>query len=145
MIESHEIPNHQISATDRMMVESIENYQFQLVQFSHAIHVKLAYCYLALHGPQIGLKKMQETLIKFLDFNGVDRNKFHVTLTHAWLNAVWYFMQKSPVIQCAKDFVEANPALLNKDLLAHHYIHELLFSKRARIKFVQPDLNPFPN
>ncbi len=135
---------HQISAIDRMMIDGIENYQFQLVEFTHAVHLKLAYCYLAQKGLSRSIETMQNTLKGFLHANGVDRNKFHVTLTHAWLRVVWHFMQDSPVMSSADEFVKHNPALLHKDLLSSHYSHELLFSDRARKQFVEPDLNVLP-
>ncbi len=136
--------NHQVSHGDQVLVDAIECYRLKLAEFNHATHIKLAYCYLVSLGPADGQVKMQDTLVKFLNFNGVDRKKFHVTLTQAWLIAVWHFMQKSPTMASADDFVKANPGLLNKDLLASHYSHDLLFSERARNKFVNPDLSPFP-
>lgn len=137
--------SHSLSQQDDMLVASIENHRLQVAEFNHEVHVKLAYCYLAKLGFKSALKKMPDTLQKFLNFNGVDRNKFHLTLTQAWLTAVWHFMQQSGGINSADEFVKTNPVLLNKDLLASHYSHELLFSDLARKKFVNPDLNPFPD
>lgn len=144
MIKTRTVVIHQISAVDQMMVKSLENYHFQLAEFNHAVHLKLAYCYLVQTGIRQSLVSMENTLKGFLHANGVDKNKFHVTLTGAWLKAVWYFMQNSPEINSADEFIKLHPALLNKDLLLSHYSHELLYSDQARKKFVQPDLNPFP-
>ncbi len=135
---------HQVSRADQMMVESIEHNRFQLAEFDHAIHVRLAYCYLVEVGLIPSQQKMEQTLRQFLKFNGVDSNKFHVTLTIAWLKAVWHFMQQSPVMSSSAEFLQAHPVLLNKDILLSHYSHQLLFSDRARKHFVEPDLNPLP-
>ena len=144
MNKTLELIAHQINATDQMMVASIEDYRFNLVEFNHAVHIKLAYCYLVKNGPKTSILNMQNTLKGFLHANGVDRNKFHVTLTHAWLKAVWHFMQNCPAMKSSDEFIQNNPALLNKDLLLSHYSHELLFSDKARKKYVDPDLNRLP-
>lgn len=135
---------HQISPADRMLVAAIENKHLQLAEFNHATHVKLAYCYLVELGLSQSQQQVAKTLQQFLKLNGVDSNKFHVTLTCAWLKAVWHFMQQSPAMSSASAFLEAHPVLLNKNILLSHYSHDLLFSDQARKRFIEPDLNPLP-
>ncbi len=133
-----------LSRNDELFVAAIENNNFHLAEFNHAAHVKLAYCYLAQAGLENSIKKMSQTLKSYLLANGVDGNKFHVTITHAWIRAVWYFMKKSEQTHSADEFIKTYPALLNKDILLSHYSHNLLFSDRARSQFVYPDISPIP-
>ena len=133
-----------MTRNDELFVSAIENNHLQLAEFNHLAHVKLAYCYLAKADLENSIKKMTQTLKSYLLANGVDGNKFHVTLTHAWIRAVWYFMRKGEVTQSADEFVQTYPALLNKDILLSHYSHTLLFSEQARGKFVYPDISPIP-
>ncbi len=135
---------HRMSEADELMVAAIENHVMQLPEFSHEVHVKLAYCYLTSHDLSDGGKKMQDTLMGFLKAHGVSPDKFHMTITHGWMIAIWHFMQNSQSMKSANEFISTNPVLLNKEILLSHYSHELLFSDRARSKFIEPDLNPFP-
>jgi len=144
MIKSHQNTTHRIDHADQLLVDAIENHVMQLSEFTHQNHVKLAYCYLVQFGLSASSKIITRSLKSFLKAKGVDANKFHVTLTEAWLKAVWYFMQLSPACQSSESFLENSPMLLNKDLLLSHYSHELLFSECARKHYVEPDLSAFP-
>lgn len=112
--------NHQISKIDQYMIRAIEGHTLQLAEFTHATHVKLAYCYLSQLDLRASQIKMSKILKGFLRHNSVDKNKFHVTLTHGWLIAVWHFMQQSPPMKSSDEFIEYNPVLLNKDILLSH-------------------------
>lgn len=145
LVKTETAIQHQINQADDLMVSAIENHIMQLPEFSHQVHVKLAYCYLASDGFKKGGIRMQNTLKNFLKNLGVSPDKFHMTITHAWLIAIWHFMQNTPVVNSADEFLAHNPVLLNKDILLAHYSHDRLFSDRARKKFIEPDLTPFPN
>jgi len=135
---------HRISPIDKLLMASIENGTMQLAEFNHSTHLKLVYCYLAELGLAKSFKKMSQTLKFFLSAKGVDGNKFHKTLTHAWIQTVWHHMQHNDNTNSADEFLNNNQFLLNKDLMLSHYSHELLFSDKARKQFIPPDLNPLP-
>ena len=137
--------HHFISHRDQFLIDAIENHVLQLTDFNHETHVKLAYCYLTQLGLKNSVMKMSNSLKGFLKAKGVASNKFHATLTEAWLKAVWHFMQQSNSMQSADEFIQANPVLLNKNILLSHYSQGVLFSEQARIRFVEPDLNPLPS
>ncbi len=135
---------HHYSSIDQFMVDAIENHTLQLAEFSHATHIKLAYCYLTKFGLEASKELMEKTLKNFLSHNSIDPNKYHKTLTQAWLIAVWHFMQKTDEMHAADEFLEYNPVLLNKDILLSHYSYERLYSEQARKQFIEPDLNELP-
>jgi len=145
MLFSH-TPNcpHELSAVDEITLQSIENKHLQLAEFNHAMHLRLAYCYLVKQGPKKAGKLMKETLINFLSFHGVDPSKYHETITQGWLKAVWHFMQQSHPLASSEAFLKENPVLLNKEILLSHYSEDRLFSEQARVQYLEPDLNPFP-
>ena len=62
--------------------------------FDHQAHLRLAYVHLASHGPDRAVDTFRAALQRFLVHHGIDPAKFHETLTQAWLQAVWYFMQR---------------------------------------------------
>lgn len=136
--------SHQLSEQDLILLAAIENRHLQLAEFSHAVHIKLAYVYLAQAGFKGASQLMPAALRGFLRHHGVDPKKFHVTLTEGWLRAIWHFMQQSPGSESADAFLAQNPVLLNKEILLSHYSHERLFSEQARQCYLAPDLNPFP-
>ncbi len=135
--------SHQISHADQLLLDSIENFRLQTVEFNHENHLRLAYCYLLEKGFKNGSAKMQKTLRNYLKFKGVGQQKYHHTLTHAWLLVVWHVMQQCPPQASSQAFLLNHKLLLNKDLLLTHYSHERLHSATARQRFVQPDLSPF--
>lgn len=134
---------HKISPADEIFVASIENFTMQLVEFNHVAHLKLAYCYLVKNGLKNGIKKMSQTLKSFLAAKGVDGDKFHVTLTHVWVNLVWQAMLNNPGNESTEIFLSHSPMLLNKDIVFNYYSHDLLFSEQARNTYVYPDLSAF--
>jgi len=135
---------HQLSAIDEITLQSIENKYLQLAEFNHAMHLRLAYCYLIKWGVKNAGKQMKKTLISFLSFHGVDSSKYHETITQGWLKAVWHFMQQSHPLPSSEAFLKENPVLMNKEILLSHYSEERLFSEQARVQYLAPDLNPFP-
>jgi len=143
-METIQSTKHHYSSIDQYMVDAIENHTLQLAEFSHATHVKLAYCYLVKLGLDAGKAQMEKTLKDFLCHNSVDLDKYHKTLTQGWLIAVWHFMQKSREMHAADEFLEYNPVLLNKDIMLSHYSYKRLYSDKARKYFIEPDLNEFP-
>ena len=97
--------NHVFSHRDQMLIDAIENHVLQLTDFNHETHVKLAYCYLSQLGLKNSVKKMSGSLRGFLKAKGVASNKFHATITEAWLKAVWHFMQQTKTMHSADEFI----------------------------------------
>lgn len=112
--------------------------------FDHRAHVRLAWIYLSQHDPDAAHLRMRKTLLAFLSRNGVDAGKYHDTLTRGWILAVRHFMDRTGESTSADGFLEANPRLLDRDILLAHYSAERLFSEEARAGFLEPDLQPIP-
>jgi len=55
-----------------------------------------------------------------------------------------FFMKKTDTSESAQDFIEQNKTLLDPNIMMTHYSADVLFSDRARKKFVDPDLDPIP-
>ena len=113
-------------------------------EFDHPAHLRLAYIHLATHGPDEAVTTFREALLGFLRRHQVDPGKFHETLTQAWLQAVWYFMQRFGDTTSADDFLQKSTVLHDSKVMLTHYSRELLFSDEARRQFVEPDLDPIP-
>jgi hypothetical protein len=135
--------DHGLSAADRAFRAAFEDCTFPPAAFDHRAHVLLAYTYLADHDVETAVERMRATLVRFLAHHGIPAEKYHETLTRAWILAVRHFMNKGPS-RSGGEFIEANPALLDSRIMLTHYSAQLLFSPEARAAFVQPDLDPIP-
>ena len=69
--------------------------------------------------------------------------KYHDTLTVAWSRVVGHAALSSRN-SSFKEFLDAHPELLRRDLLSAHYSRDLLYSPGARARFVEPDLAALP-
>ena len=58
--------------------------------------------------------------------------------------AVRHFMQRAAPCASSRDFIAANPQLLDGKILLRHYSAGTLFSQGARTAFAQPDIADFP-
>ena len=71
-------------------------------------------------------------------------SKYHETMTQAWVLAVRHFMDSTLGTSSALEFIDANPKLLDTEIMMTHYSKDVLFSDMARGSFVEPNLVPIP-
>jgi hypothetical protein len=136
--------NHHLSMSDREFRAAFEAGALAPADFSHRAHVRLAYVYLAESDVDLALERMRAALVGFLCVHGLPASKYHATLTRAWILAVDHFMHRSPEADSGDDFISRNPLLLDTKIMLTHYSADLLFSDQARVKFVEPNLDPIP-
>jgi len=122
--------------TDDELVEGFE--AATLPAFPHADHIRLTIIYLNRHGRDETKLKLFEGLRRFAAAKGVPE-KFHVTMTLAWLDLVDDARRKYPEMRDASELVNACPELLNRDALSRFYSSERLTSDDARTRWVPPD------
>lgn len=137
------MPSHALSEADRRFRDDFEAFAMAPAEFTHEAHVRLAYVYLAELDVEAAVQRMRESLLGFIEHNGIPLSKFHETLTRAWVLAVRHFMSRSSSAS-ASDFIAGNPELLDSRIMLTHYSASVLFSEDARGAFVEPDLDPIP-
>ena len=135
---------HSLSQSDRAFREDFTSGRVTPQQFDHRAHVRLAYVLLAEAGVDDATEQMRSALLSFIARNGIDRAKYHETITRAWILAVRHFMDRTPRSASADAFIDANPVLLDSKIMLTHYSASLLFSPEARAAFVEPDIQPIP-
>lgn len=133
-----------VSADDSLFRQALENCAFPIADFDHRAHLRLAYVYLAEYDTAPATGYMRDTLLRLLQHHGIGSGKYHETLTRAWILAVRHFMDQTPMADCADDFIDRNPALLDSKIMLRHYSAQLIFSDQARQQFVAPDRAPIP-
>ncbi len=144
--ESTQRTIHRTADDDIRFRRDFEAFRIDPATFHHREHIRLAYCYLVAHGPDAAAAFVRASITALLRHIGVDpAAKYHETVTRAWVLAVDHFMHCDTVPAASADaFIDANPRLLDKNIMLIHYAHETLFSDTARDRFVAPDRAPIP-
>ena len=136
---------HLLSKEDREFKNLVESCEFPVAEFDHRAHIRLAYVYLTGNSADESVHLMRDTLTALLKHAGVEPSqKYHETLTEAWILAVNHFIKNTDDSQSADDFLEKNTVMLDSKIMMTHYSAEVLFSDEARKAFVEPNLDPIP-
>ena len=137
--------NHLASVEDKKFRSQVETCEFPVSEFDHKAHVRLAYTYLVDSSATESVRLMRDAIISLLKHVGVEPSqKYHETITEAWILAVHYFMMKTDACESAEEFIKKNEVLLDSKIMMTHYSADVLFSDQARQSFVEPDLDPIP-
>ena len=136
--------NHAMSAADARFRDDFGAGRIAPAAFNHRAHLRLAYIFLCERDLDTACALMRDAIRQFLVVNGVDTNKYHETLTRAWMMAVRHFMMNSASARSFEDFVKQHEVMLDPKIMLTHYSRDILFSARARATFVKPDIDPIP-
>ena len=131
------------SFSDLEFEEQFATCSFPPEVFSHEAHLRLAWIHIEKYGLQQAEKNIVNQLQGYVKYLGAV-DKFNMTLTVAAIKAVYHFKVKSKSTTF-KDFIAEFPRLKSnfKQLMACHYRVDIYQSKKARKKFLAPDLLPF--
>lgn len=133
-----------LSQDDLSFKNQVEQCTFPIQEFSHRNHVRLAYIYLVNNDASHAAQLMRSTLVNLLNYYKVDPTKYSETLTQSWILLVMHFMAKTNQALSSENFIEQNTQLLDSAIMYTHYSKAVLFSERARLAFVEPDLEIIP-
>jgi hypothetical protein len=111
--------------------------------FGHREHVTLAYVLVAQYGVEDAARRAGEILSHMAAAHGAPE-RFHVTMTVAWVRAVAHHMSEAPDVCDVDGLLERFPQLLQQDLLDAHYSRDVMLSEQARQGEVEPDRLPIP-
>ena len=139
------IVKHLLSRKDQEFKLQVEACELPVSEFDHRAHIRLAYVYLVEGGAELAVQRMRKALTALLKHAGVDPSqKYHETLTEAWILAVHHSMKNTDNSESADGFIEKNTVMLDSKIMMTHYSAEVLFSEQARQSFVEPNLDPIP-
>ena len=136
--------NPTYSDDDLAFRRAFESCECDAGSFDHRSHVRLAYIYLCDSGVSNACDRVRKSLLRYLNHHEIDPTKYHETITRGWVQAVNHFMRQGPGHQSFASFIESNPQLLDSEIMLSHYSKGRLFSDKARLQFVPPDLSPIP-
>ena len=110
--------------------------------FGHREHLELAWTYLSRQPIDQARSAMREAIRHVARRHGA-ADKYHETITQAWLHCVAVHAQRWPA-EGFDAFIERNPDLLDRNLIEHFYSRELILTHAARAAWVDPDRSPLP-
>jgi hypothetical protein len=111
--------------------------------FRHREHIHLAYIAVRRYGPANAVDVVAGWLRHLTVYLRAPQ-KFHATVTRAWVEIVAHHMAAAPPTADFAAFARAYPALLDKRLLTRHYTSRALASPAAKTGWLEPDLAAFP-
>jgi hypothetical protein len=128
---------------DGEFVRRLEACEYPNTIFRHADHVRLAWIYLRRLGPDHAETRIVESIRRFAgSLNHPE--KYHDTITRAWLRLVAAAYAATPEIEEFAAFAATHRRLLDRGGLAPYYSAALLATDAARQRWVPPDLQPLP-
>jgi hypothetical protein len=111
--------------------------------FRHREHIHLAYIAVQRYGPDRAAGAVAGWIRHLAAYQRAPQ-KFHATVTRAWVEIVAHHMAAAPAGQDFAALADRYPPLFDKRLLTRHYTSRALASPAAKTGWVEPDLVPFP-
>ena len=124
-------------------VQAFENCSLPNEMFHHADHIRLAWTYLRRFGESVAAERMAQSIARYAAHHGATQ-KFHITITAAWMRLLTAALRTTPEIARFETFADAHPLLFDQGTLKKYYSAELLKSPQARTSWLEPDLCALP-
>jgi hypothetical protein len=112
-------------------------------RFRHGDHIRLAWLYTSRMPPSAAKRRMVQTIRRYAAANGASE-KFHLTITLAWMRLVAAARRLTPGAESVQEFFGHHPWTLKKESIFEFYSRERLLGERARKRWVRPDLKGLP-
>ncbi len=129
--------------SDEDFLRTFEDLSFPADLFHHREHIRVAWLYLKSFDATRAAERMSEGIRRFANHQGATQ-KYHHTLTLAWMRLVAATLVETPEGLTFDQFLTTHPQLKDKNVLAKYYSKELLQTAAARGGWVEPDLQPLP-
>lgn len=127
------------TTTDEALVRSFESATLLTSEFTHAVHVQLAWCYLQRDRFAIALDRFSAALRAYAVAKNVPK-LYHETVTVAWMAIIHERLEASEMRSLPwEQFAAAHPELFARpSLLTQYYRTDILQSALAKRVFLLP-------
>jgi len=129
--------------TDQEFREAFESLKIPNEMFHHREHIRLAWIYSRKFSQEEALTRMVKGIQAFAKHHGAVE-KYHHTITLAWMRLVWHAARHSPAAPDFQTFAARHPDLFRAKRLEDYYSQERLQSDAARQHWLDPDLRALP-
>lgn len=136
--------------TDDDLIRQFEDCSLPFDEWTHRMHVRVAFSYLERHPFDEAVQKMREGVQRYNAHNAVPEGLlmgYHDTITVAFMRIiatqriVWAEM--FPAAD-SESFCDQHPQLMQRRILRLFYSGDRLGSAEAKAAFVEPDLTALP-
>ncbi|HLW83247.1 MAG TPA: hypothetical protein VKS20_14505 [Candidatus Acidoferrales bacterium] len=128
---------------DEEFLRAFENCDLPNNAFHHGDHVRAAWLYVRRFGASEAAGHLSQGILSFATHHGSPQ-KYHHTMTVAWVRLIAAAQRETPEIKRFEDFAAAHPSLLELRALSKYYSASRMGSSAARSAWVEPDLHPLP-
>lgn len=123
--------------SDTEFLKKVKDFSLNPKDFTHKAMLRLAYILIKKYGIELAIEKNIEIKEQYF-INALHSSKFNRTLTKAYTEILYFFMQKSPKSNFEKLIREFPRLIYNfKSLVKTHYGYNILKEHRA----VDPGIN----
>ena len=129
--------------SDDALVEEFESCRLPAAQFHHADHIRLAWIFLGRMSEPEATDRIVAAIKRFAAHNGVSE-KYHHTITLAWMRLVAAARRATPEARNFESFASRNAELFDVKALRAYYTAEQLGSREAKAGWVKPDQCELP-
>ena len=129
--------------TDSEFCEAFEALKIPNELFHHREHIRLAWIYYCKLSQKEALLQVEKGIRVFAKHHGA-AEKYHHTITLAWMRLVWHAARHAPNARDFQTFTAAHPELFRAERLEDYYSPAQLKSDAARRDWIEPDLRPLP-
>jgi hypothetical protein len=128
---------------DDALVEAFESCRLPGSQFHHSDHIRLAWIYLGRMSEEEASARIEQSIRRFAAHNGASQ-KYHHTMTLAWMRLVAAARQATPEARDFESFAAQHAELFDMKLLSRYYSAAQLGSSKAKSGWAEPDLSNLP-
>jgi len=128
---------------DDGLVEQFESCRLPASRFHHADHIRLAWILLGKMSEQEATDRIVAAIRRFAAHNGISE-KYHHTITLAWMRLVAAARRATPEAQDFESFAAQHAELFDVKALTRFYSAEQLSSSGARAGWIEPNLGELP-
>jgi len=127
----------------RSVIRAFEDCTIERGDWGHPEHLILAYHYSVKNDFEGAYDKMKTGIFNLLRAFEVDLSiemPYHETLTIFWLKTVYAYAEDNP--EMSVEVIDEMIKRFDKHYPGRFYSHDHLFADKARVEYVEPDLNP---
>jgi hypothetical protein len=130
----------------RELVAAFEAGTLPKEMFTHRAHLTVALWYLVWYGPDAATERVRDAITQFNRVHGAlsrPGGGYHETITRFYMWAVRRHLRAAPLEGSLADLAnDVAAALADRALPLRYYSRERLMSDDARLRWVEPDLEP---
>src|ERR1700719_3630835 len=130
--------------SDEDFLRAFEDLSFPADLFHHREHLHVAWLYLKSADASRATERLSEGIRRFANPHGATQ-KYHHTLTLAWMRLVAAALVETPQGYTFERFLIAHAQLKDTNLLPKYYSKQLLQTPAAREAWVDPVPPPLPD